>query len=534
MSRRLTAGLLALAVVFALTPTGARAQTPSVKPNAAELISGHYEGVAKSRLRGDIPLTIELLDESGVLAGVIKTPLGDIPVTGGGYANGTLRIDFETDGDAGAFVARRTNDAASWAGTFTLFDDAGAVALKRTGATAYAPPAELRQTLDLSAAAWREDLRFLAAELPRRHKNAFHAITREQFARAVADLDRRIPALTAQQIVAGLLRLTAMIGDGHTDLNLPRAYGRVPLGLFWFGDELRVTRTTPAYRRALGARLVSVGGVGVADLYARQQPYISQDESEGFRRGASAYYTIIPALLQALGVAAEPTHARYTFAGERGRRFTLDLPATGRDTKAAWVYPFKQTPLYLQHPDEPLWYEPLEGGRTVYLNFNAYPSRAAFRKFAQGLFAYLDTHQTKRLIVDLRQNGGGDFTKGRDFIISEIVKRPALMRPESLYVLIGRVTYSAGMTNATDFRKDARAVLVGEPTGARPNGYQENRYFKLPNSHLDVSVSTLFYKFQEADTPGVMPDKFIPPLWAANRDGRDPALAWILAQPVKE
>jgi hypothetical protein len=28
---------------------------------------------------------------------------------------------------------------------------------------------------------WREDLRYLAAELPKRHKNLFHTMTREQF-----------------------------------------------------------------------------------------------------------------------------------------------------------------------------------------------------------------------------------------------------------------------------------------------------------------------------------------------------------------
>lgn len=58
--------------------------------------------------------------------------------------------------------------------------------------------------------------------------------------------------------------------------------------------------------------------------------------------------------------------------------------------------------------------------------------------------------------------------------------------------VIGRNTLSAAMTNAADFLKETNAILVGEPTGARPNGWQEKGQFTLPNSHLVVSVSTRY------------------------------------------
>src|SRR5687768_16066559 len=41
----------------------------------------------------------------------------------------------------------------------------------------------------LSKAQWRDDLRYFARELAQRHKNLFHSTTREQFERAVAELD---------------------------------------------------------------------------------------------------------------------------------------------------------------------------------------------------------------------------------------------------------------------------------------------------------------------------------------------------------
>jgi hypothetical protein len=85
------------------------------------------------------------------------------------------------------------------------------------------------------------------------------------------------------------------------------------------------------------------------------------------------------------------------------------------------------------------------------------------------------------------------------------------------------------MTNATDFRRETEATLVGEPTGARPNGYQENHMFTLPLSKLRVSCSMLKYRFQpESEKDAVFPDQRIDPDWRSFSTGKDAALEWIL------
>ncbi|MBV9611289.1 MAG: hypothetical protein JO091_02405 [Acidobacteriaceae bacterium] len=87
------------------------------------------------------------------------------------------------------------------------------------------------------------------------------------------------------------------------------------------------------------------------------------------------------------------------------------------------------------------------------------------------------------------------------------------------------------MTNVTDFRRETEAILVGEPVGARPNGYQENYWFKLPNSKLTGSCATLHYRFQPlADLPTVMPDQRIDPEWTSYKRGVDPVMQWITGQ----
>ncbi|HLM01154.1 MAG TPA: hypothetical protein VK400_08850 [Pyrinomonadaceae bacterium] len=86
-----------------------------------------------------------------------------------------------------------------------------------------------------------------------------------------------------------------------------------------------------------------------------------------------------------------------------------------------------------------------------------------------------------------------------------------MYRSTTKILLAGRETYSAGMVNTADFRKEFGAIIVGEPTGARSVGYMAGRYFMLPSSHLQGYVSIEPAKFAESDTPGILPDKLIEP-----------------------
>jgi hypothetical protein len=168
--------------------------------------------------------------------------------------------------------------------------------------------------------------------------------------------------------------------------------------------------------------------------------------------------------------------------------------------------------------------------QTVYVSFRGYDSLG---ENARKLFQFIDDNPTKRLVIDLRQNGGGDFFEGRRHLIHPLKKRPALNEKGRLFVIIGRQTFSAAMVNAIDFRKETNAILVGEPIGERPNSYSENDEMTLPNSRLVVSYSTRYYKFLEEDAPAVQPDKRIDPNWADFQAGRDPVMEWVLSSGSK-
>jgi hypothetical protein len=189
---------------------------------------------------------------------------------------------------------------------------------------------------------------------------------------------------------------------------------------------------------------------------------------------------------------------------------------------------YSDAALRFQKSDRPFWCEALDERRAIYCAWHSYQQLDDNAKL---MFALIDRKHPEKLVIDMRDNGGGDNTVGAARIVKPIAARPDLNAKGHLYVLIGPKTFSAAMNNAAQFQDDTNAITVGETIGEKPNSYQEPRQFRLPNSHLVVRASTLFYTFRKAGENAVRPDKEIIPSWDDVKSGRDPVLEWVLAQP---
>jgi peptidase S41-like protein len=382
---------------------------------------------------------------------------------------------------------------------------------------------------------WREDLRHFARELPKRHKNAFHSVSREEFQRAVAELDAAIPSLQDHQIIVGMRRIAARVGDGHTGVRLPPYFKLYPVSLYWFGPDLRIIGAAKEYQAAIGARVVKIGGVDLTEVQARIRTCLpsAENENEWYVLANSPAFINRPEVLHALGIVPDVGPASFTLADDSGKEFVLEITPVamppivkgivhlGLDSAAGIE------PLFRQKPMETFWFTHLQDSQTTYVNFRRYDSLG---DLARPLFQLIDRNPPRRLVIDLRQNGGGDFFVGRKHLVNPVKERASVNQKGRLFVIVGRRTFSAAMVNAIDFRKQTNAILVGEPIGERPNSYSENDEMTLPNSRLVVSYSTEYYKFVDEDVPAVMPDHRIDPTWPDFQAGRDPVMEWILSQ----
>jgi hypothetical protein len=525
-SVRRTGGLHCCTIVALLLLSGCAAGGAAQSGSAMDAIAGFYEGTIVSRQHGAVEVSANLRVEEGQLIGTLVTPLGDFPLTAQQLSASAVTLHFSL-GDGEIAVIDLARSDGGLVGSWRMSGDGGSVDLRRAGAPR--PPLQPGGSLTLPAAAWREDLRYLASQLPRRHGNAFHTVSRSDFDVAIRDLDQRIDALAPHEIVAALGRVVAMIGDGHTYVQTPATFHRFPIRLYDFDDGLRITRVTAGSEQLLGGRVVAIAGIAIDEARRRVEQQIARENEQYVRKEIAGFLTYAE-YLHANGVISDFGEAEWTIETLQGDRAAVRLTPVAPDAPLQWARTAPQTPLRSQRPDEDLWFTVLPDVSTLYVNFRGYPARKAFREQFEQVLKTADEQQLERLVIDLRQNSGGDFTKFRDLFLPKL-KRHRLNEQGRLYVAIGRFTFSAAMTNAADLLRETEAILIGEPTGARPNGWQERGQLRLPRSGLIVSVSTRYYRFLDDDLPAVIPHVKIPLTIDDLLAGRDPLLEWIESQP---
>jgi hypothetical protein len=179
------------------------------------------------------------------------------------------------------------------------------------------------EDLQLSAQQWRDDLQFLARELPKRHANAFHFTPRERFEKAVADLDSKLANADADTAWVGLQRLVSLVGDAHTYLQTPQdSASDLPIDIAQFDEEYRIVSVDPGLESALGARVIKVGDVPIARAAELCKELFSRDEnptsSDSFVNNALTS----GGTLHGLGITSNRNLVRYTLVDDSGREFT--------------------------------------------------------------------------------------------------------------------------------------------------------------------------------------------------------------------
>lgn len=380
---------------------------------------------------------------------------------------------------------------------------------------------------------WRLDIDYLASELPKRHPNPFGYISRDQFLAQLNAVKAEVDGLNDAEIAIRLQQVMAQIRDAHTEVDTrvePQTY--FPLRLHVFPDGVYVTKTTAASRAACAAKLVAVDGVDVAEVYARVATTISA-ENDAWLSVREEAAMVRAEVLSLLGITSEADHARFTFENPAGARFDLDLkPASLSEASAIFApYAFGPgSPLYLQDPGRYYWYRWDADRKLMYVKYNvcqADPSRP-FSAFAREIFDLVDQQTVNAFVVDVRNNTGGNSEVARP-LIDGLRGRPFLRG--RLYAIVGRETFSSGMLNALDLR-NAGAILVGEPSGGKPNAYGEVVGFALPNSQLPVYHSTRFFHMVPDDPSSLEPDLRIDLTAADFFAGRDPVLDSIVGSPA--
>jgi C-terminal processing protease CtpA/Prc len=104
-------------------------------------------------------------------------------------------------------------------------------------------------------------------------------------------------------------------------------------------------------------------------------------------------------------------------------------------------------------------------------------------------------------------------------------------RKGRLFAIVGPRTFSAGLNAADYFQRDLNAIVVGEPTGGKPNAPGDESFFTLPYSKVAVNFSSVYWEsgWPQDARRAIAPDVYSPRPFAAYLAGEDPAVNSILS-----
>ena len=362
--------------------------------------------------------------------------------------------------------------------------------------------AQARPSATSSAAA---DVRDLGDSIEQIHPAPFRSISRERFEAEVDDLAARAPRISRDELLVGVLRIIASLGprNGHTGL-FPGDPGNVrplhlyPIRLYRFADGVFVVDAED--KGLVGRRLVAVAGTPAARVFELVEPLVPHDNAWN-TRGMAPHYVLTAEVLHGLGIVDTAGAADFTLEAPGGERADVTLtPIPGPQYASEFadplhghypsVLPSAPRPLYLANSGKPLWVTTLAAGRAVYVGFNAVsaPAPTVLRRIRRLALA----PRTRRMIVDLRLNGGGDNTTYGPLV--DLLASKSVNRRGKLYLLIGRATFSAAANFAAEIDRDTRAVFIGEPTGGGVETYGDTVPVLLPSLGWYVYIASRYHE----------------------------------------
>ena len=305
---------------------------------------------------------------------------------------------------------------------------------------------------------WRADIDTLLEARERLHPDPWHDLPRATWVAAADAVKARIPTMTDDQALVELVRLTVMPGlggrEGHTGIFPGAGTHEFPILLWQFSDGLVITAARAPYEDLVGSRIETIAGRPVADVLALVEPLTPRDNPSNLLAYAPLYLRMSE-VLSGLGVQDRVGPATFGIVDPSGAERDVEIAPIAAEDDIAWhggdPLRLRSTDaLWLRDVAKPLWWTYLADSKTLYVQYNAV--EGGIDSVADEILARAKQPGVDRVVVDLRNNGGGDNTTYRHLLA--VLQDPAIDRPGQLDVLIGRLTFSAAANFATEVEHD--------------------------------------------------------------------------------
>ena len=407
------------------------------------------------------------------------------------------------------------------------------------------------------------DLEYLRSSLEKTHFNLFAYTTKSDFQENYLEVKRQIQSdsLSLLQVTSLFQNVVTKANNGHTRiafpaqpyLNYAQSGGRIfPLEVAIQNGKVFIRKNwSENSELKIGDELISINGVPINEILGKIYPQISAERLY-FKNAQLEAFTLPRYYWQVFG---EQNEFEVQIAGKEGQT-NHKLTAI----KAMEDFEMKRDDIL--NPD---WDFKYLSESAAYLRPGGFGgNEEKYRSFIDSVFVAINGRKQKNLVIDLRNNPGGDDAFS-DYLVSYIADRPfkwsskfelkssailkddvrqskdttnmywksilqhddgeiydydfGFQQPQPLekrykgevYVLVNRQSYSQSTVTAAQIQDYGFGQIVGEETAEFPNLYASIFSYQLPKTgiRVDVSKGRIQRVSRTDNNQGVIPDIII-------------------------
>lgn len=346
---------------------------------------------------------------------------------------------------------------------------------------------------------WLADLNFMVKKVEEAFQTEHSHLKADFFKKAVY-LKEHIPDWSSARIIVELAGLMAGLKDAHSSLNLlfdgVVVFDKVPLVFYAFEKQWYIIAADQDHEALLGGHVVKIGNFELEEVISKIKNWLSADnDMEVWANGGLVLQ--MPEILFQLGIVEQPDRLPLVVVsadGEPKHCEVLARPVRQLLQGPAWknLRIIQDKAIYNQeNSNKDYFYKYLEEEGMLYCYYGRskdQEGRPKLKQFFSQLLRAMQKTNSQKILVDLRRNSGGDYTKSRP-LVKGLEKRAAQNKGLDIFVATSRHTYSAAVVTAAHLKKRAGAILIGEPGRSNPNQTDDATFWRLPNSHLQFGLT---------------------------------------------
>jgi len=317
-----------------------------------------------------------------------------------------------------------------------------------------------------------EDIDILKDNLIKYHPNPYKFLTKEKLENEFKALEQ---STSLKDFALGIMKSLAKLKDGHTELYpSDEVFGTTnyPIKIGYLTDGYYLLKTSDKYKEYLGKKIVKIHGKDMEEVEEIFSQVIPLENIVSLKYYLSSKLKE-PVLCKELGL-------------NDGGNLVVEF----EDGKVLNIEPSDYNTELISLQKAPVegrlyWSKILEDA--FYFQYNEceedsdYPISKVIKE--------IEGSKLGKVIIDLRFNKGGDSEVLQPLI--EYLKEKDM----KVIVFTGQDTYSSAIMNTIRLSRIKGSISIGDIPHGSPTHYGQYMKVRLPNTGLEVKISTKYFKY---------------------------------------